>query len=120
MQTRTASEDQVIGSIKIMHGSYRNNQVEGTFDLVQGYKESARGTGFVTIREENGKRTRIKLENSAEAFRITLNAHGKDMERLAAEPKRGRGRPRKEENEGGRTSAKNKTNKGTVESGLVH
>lgn len=91
MRTRIAKEDQVIGSVKVAHGSYRNKPIAGTFDLVQDYKPSTTGLGFVTIREDSGKRTRIRVDNTRNTFRIVLNATGKALKKAATSAeKRGR------------------------------
>jgi len=64
-----AASEEVIGSVTFTNALYRNKPIEGTFDLVKEFQAGGNGTGgtngFVTVRETNGKKTRIAVVEGA-------------------------------------------------------
>jgi len=60
-----AASEEVIGTVTFTNALYRNKPIEGTFDLVKDFQAGGNGTGgtngFVTVREANGKKTRIAV-----------------------------------------------------------
>jgi len=90
-----ASEEHVIGTVNFTNAIYRNKPFEGTFDLIKGFQEGGNGDGFVTIREPNGKRTRVTVHKE-DGYEINLReGMSLDQNSRRTGTGRGRGRPRK-------------------------
>lgn len=77
MRSFTATSDQVIGSVEITNGTYRNKPLNGKFDLVKDFQpangaDRTGGVGFLTIREESGKKTRVTVPNEGNGYTVSL------------------------------------------------
>lgn len=62
----------VIGTVSFTNGLYRGKPFTGDFDLVKGYQDGGNGEGFVTIREADGKKTRITVA-AGKGYSVALN-----------------------------------------------
>ncbi len=73
----------VIGTVSFTNGLYRGKPFSGEYDLVKGYQDGGNGEGFVTIREANGKKTRITV-GADNGYSVTLAGDTEGTESVEA------------------------------------
>ena len=67
----------VIGTVTFTDASYRGRAFTGTYDLVKDFQAGGNGIGFISVRETDGKKTRITV--NGEGVGYTVNVTGEPL-----------------------------------------
>lgn len=76
----TATLTDVIGTVTFAAGIYRGEPVVGDYDLVKDFQAGGNGVGFVTVRETDGKKTRITVLGEGQGYTVALTGETVEAE----------------------------------------